>query len=151
MSSNALAERHAPGLSEERTSASTARRPTILVIEDSEVIRKVLALILESEGYNVVESEHGEKGLELAEQIRPDLISLDLALGDLDGREILRTLRRQRWSRRLPVVVLSAYVHELTGTERAWATDVIVKPFDLDDLLRRLRLALEYEPERRSW
>jgi two-component system, OmpR family, KDP operon response regulator KdpE len=150
MSSNAVAERSGPLPLLDQPSTSSTRRPTILVIEDSDVIRKVLTLILESEGYEVVGSAQGSSGLELANQLRPDLISLDLALGDLDGREVLHSLRSQRWSRNLPVVVVSAYVHELTVAERASATDVVVKPFDLDDLVQRLRLALEHRSEHRS-
>jgi CheY-like chemotaxis protein len=124
--------------------AGTRARPlTVLVIEDSEVIRRVLALVLEAEGYRVYECPTGSRALGLAREVHPDLITLDLALPDLDGRELLHTLRTDKGTRDSPVVVLSAYADVLTSSERASAADVIVKPFDLDDLLYRLRRAIE--------
>lgn len=114
---------------------------TVLVVEDSDVIRRVLTLILESEGYRVVECADGRGVERLARETRPDVITLDLSLPDLDGREVLRRLGNDPTLRHVPVVVLSAFADVLSSAERWYAADVIVKPFDLDDLLERLERA----------
>lgn len=122
---------------------------TVLVVEDSDVIRRVLALILEAEGYRVVESPDGRRVAALARDERPDVITLDLSLPDVDGREVLRHLGTDETLREVPVVVLSAFADALTSAERWYAADVIVKPFDLDDLLARLdRVVAPRAPER---
>jgi CheY-like chemotaxis protein len=115
---------------------------TVLVIEDSEVIRRVLRLILEAEGYRVVESPDGLRAPSLARDHRPDVITLDLSLPDVDGREVLRQLLDDDNIGEVPVVIISAFADYLTGSERQRAADVIVKPFDLDDLLQRLERAI---------
>jgi CheY-like chemotaxis protein len=101
----------------------------------------VLALILEAEGYRVVETAAGREAIGLAREQHPDLITLDLSLPDMDGRDVLRLLGADESLRSVPVVVLSAFADTLTSAERWHATDVIVKPFDLDDLLIRLERA----------
>lgn len=117
-------------------------RRTVLIVEDSEVIRRILSLILEAEGYRVVESPDGRRVADLARRERPDVITLDLSLPDVDGREILRQLGTDERLCEVPVVVLSAFVEALSSAERWYAADVIVKPFDLDDLLARLDRAV---------
>ena len=113
----------------------------VLVVEDSEVIRRVLALILGAEGYRVVETAAGREAIGLAREQHPDLITLDLSLPDMDGRDVLRLLGADESLRSVPVVVLSAFADTLSSAERWHAADVIVKPFDLDDLLVRLERA----------
>lgn len=122
---------------------------TVLIVEDSEVIRRVLRLILEAEGYRVVESPDGLRAPSLARDHRPDVITLDLSLPDVDGREVLRDLLDDDKIGEVPVVVISAFADYLTSSERQRAADVIVKPFDLDDLLRRLERAISRADHRR--
>ena len=119
---------------------------TVLIVEDSDVIRRVLALILEAEGYRVIESADGRQVAALARQQRPDVITLDLSLPDVDGRDVLRKLGTDELLREVPVVVLSAFADTLNAAERWYAADVIVKPFDLDDLLERLERAVTRRP-----
>jgi CheY-like chemotaxis protein len=125
-----------------RPPQGSGRGRTVLIVEDSDVIRRVLALILEAEGYRVVESPSGEQVAALALGERPDLITLDLSLPDVDGRELLRSLGTDQTLRAVPVVVISAFADTLTSNDLAHAVDVIVKPFDLDDLLLRLERAV---------
>jgi CheY-like chemotaxis protein len=127
--------------SRDGTAHGSGRGRTVLVVEDSDIIRRVLTLILESEGYRVVESAGGGDAVELAREQRPDVITLDLSLPDVDGREVLRRLGADESLRSVPVVVLSAFADTLSSAERWHAADVIVKPFDLDDLLVRLERA----------
>jgi CheY-like chemotaxis protein len=114
----------------------------VLMIEDSEIIRRVMALILEAEGYQVVESPTAREAVALASSIRPDVITLDLSLPDLDGRELLRQLATDPSTRAVPVVIISAFADTLSLAERQLASDVILKPFDLDDLISRLDRAI---------
>ena len=130
--------------------ADSGQGRTVLIVEDSEIIRRVLGLILEAEGYQVVESADGRAVTSLARQWRPDVITLDLSLPDVDGRELLRELHADPELADLPVVVLSAYADTLTSAERWYAADVIVKPFDLDDLLARLDLVARRAAGERS-
>ena len=121
----------------ERVSArSTA--PTVLVVEDSEVIRRVISLLLEGEGYQVLATDRGSDALALARRRQPDVVTLDLALADSDGRDILRRLKHDAATQGIPVVIVSAFTEALNPAERWYAADVIPKPFDVDDLLDRL-------------
>ncbi len=117
--------------SEERESA----RRTILVVEDSEPIRRILGLLLEGHGYEVVTAETGREGLDAAQQLRPCAITLDLSLPDMDGREVLRALKNDVRTRDIPVIVVSAYASTLAPAERGCAAEVLSKPFDVDELL----------------
>jgi CheY-like chemotaxis protein len=111
---------------------------TILVVEDSEPIRRILALLLEGHGYEVVAAAAGREGLALAQELHPRAITLDLSLPDLDGREVLRELKADARTRGIPVIIVSAYASTLSSNERAAAAEVLSKPFDVDELLTRV-------------
>jgi len=115
-----------------------AKARTILVVEDSEPIRRILALLLEGHGYEVVAVDGGREGLDLAQQLHPRAITLDLSLPDLDGREVLRALKADASTETIPVIIVSAYASILTAAERASAAEVLSKPFDVDELLSRV-------------
>jgi CheY-like chemotaxis protein len=125
-----------PGRVGDERHDATAR--TILVVEDSEPIRRILALLLEGHGYEVVAVDGGREGLALAQQLHPCAITLDISLPDLDGREVLRALKSDARTQTIPVIVVSAYASVLTAAERSWAAEVLSKPFDVDELLSRV-------------
>lgn len=82
---------------------------TVLVAEDSEMNRHVLATLLKRKGYEVVEAENGAEALALLESARPDLVLLDLMMPEVDGVEVLRALRQRPGDGgKLPVVVFTA-------------------------------------------
>lgn len=133
--------------------------PTILVVEDSDVIRRVIGLILEGAGYRVSATDRASVALDLARRDGPDAVILDLALVDGDGRDVLRRLKQDPATESIPVVVISAFSDALNSAERWYVADVIPKPFDVDDLLGRLRRAVdpdrpneadEHQPMRRE-
>jgi len=116
----------------------------VLVIDDEPPIRKLLRVGLTTQGYKILEAGNGKIGLEqLAEN--PDLIILDLGLPDMQGHELLRTIRSR--NDRVPIVVLSSRGDE-SGKVQALdlgADDYVTKPFGMDELLARMRAALRHQ------
>jgi two-component system OmpR family response regulator len=110
----------------------------VLVVEDEPDLRNGLSKALREDGYAVDASGDGEDGLYKAESTEYDAIVLDLMLPKLDGWEVLRRLRR---SRKTPVLMLTARdaIRDRVRGLDAGADDYLVKPFDLDELLARLR------------
>ena len=122
----------------------SAARLKILVIDDEPPIRKLLRMGLNTQGYDVLEATNGKTGLELLTQ-NPDLIILDLGLPDVEGLELLRTIRGRKEG--VPIVVLSSRGDE-AGKVQALdlgADDYVTKPFGMDELLARMRAALRHQ------
>ena len=116
----------------------------VLVIDDEPPIRKLLRMGLTTQGYEILEASNGKIALEkLVEE--PALIILDLGLPDIQGHELLRTIRARNES--VPIVVLSSRGDE-AGKVQALdlgADDYLTKPFGMDELLARLRAALRHQ------
>jgi two-component system KDP operon response regulator KdpE len=116
----------------------------VLVIDDEPPIRKLLRMGLSTQGYEMLEAPSGRIALELLAQ-NPALVILDLGLPDIDGHDLLRTIRSRNES--VPIVVLSSRGDE-AGKVQALdlgADDYITKPFGMDELLARLRAALRHQ------
>jgi two-component system, OmpR family, KDP operon response regulator KdpE len=98
---------------------------------------------LTTQGYQLEEATNGEEGLWQAAIHRPDVIFLDLGLPDIDGLEVTKQLRH--WTT-TPIIVLSArsYEHDKIAALDAGADDYLTTPFDLGELLARLRVALRH-------
>ena len=116
----------------------------VLVIDDEPPIRKLLRMGLSTQGYEILEASNGKVALEkLGEE--PALIILDLGLPDIQGHELLRTIRARNEA--VPIVVLSSRGDE-AGKVQALdlgADDYLTKPFGMDELLARLRAALRHQ------
>ena len=109
-------------------------REKILVVEDEENILEAIKYSLTSEGFDVYGAEDGEKGLEMARELAPDLVVLDVMLPKIDGFEVCRMLRKDM---DLPVFMLSAKAEEIdrvVGLEIG-ADDYITKPFSMRELV----------------
>jgi len=122
------------------------QKASVLVVEDDSQIRRFLKVGLESSGYNYLESALGKEGLgEVAKQ-NPEIVILDLGLPDLDGLEFLRVLRELS---QVPVLVLTARDREKDKIEALdqGADDYLTKPFSLNELLARVRVALRRAEE----
>ncbi|MFT4145683.1 MAG: response regulator transcription factor [Mobilitalea sp.] len=121
-------------------------KPMVLVIEDENAISNFITAILNSNGYQVMKSTTGKEGLSMVAAYSPDLILLDMGLPDIDGMEILRSIRE--WSK-IPVVIVSARGHEREKVAALdlGADDYIVKPFGTSELLARIRTALRHSPQ----
>jgi len=115
----------------------------ILVIEDELAIRRFLNPYLKGQGFNVLEADAGEEGLSLADSRHPDIILLDLGLPDMDGLEVIERLRERT---DVPVIILTARGKEedkVKGLD-AGADDYLTKPFGVEELLARIRVALRH-------
>lgn len=119
--------------------------PTVLVVEDEADLVVALRLVLRGAGYTVLATGSGLEALELIEQREPDAVILDLRLPDMHGLEVLARLRERSDGGRIPVLVCSAHVSPRTvrRAEDLGCADYITKPFDPEDLVRRLGAALE--------
>jgi two-component system KDP operon response regulator KdpE len=121
-------------------------KPLVLVIEDEETICNFITAILNSNGYQILKTNTGKEGLSMVAAYSPDVILLDMGLPDIDGVEILKSIRG--WSK-TPIVVVSARGHEREKVEALdlGADDYIVKPFGTSELLARIRTALRHSPQ----
>ncbi len=123
---------------------------TILLVEDNRALREGVALNLRMHGYAVVGAPDGESGMRLAFDERPDLIVLDLMLPGCGGLDILRELRKR--GETVPVLILSA--RDTTPDKVAGlnlgADDYLAKPFDLAELLARVKVLLRRQAVRRE-
>ncbi|MCC8425666.1 PleD family two-component system response regulator [Mucilaginibacter sp. UR6-11] len=112
----------------------------ILAVDDDKDILEVLQLILEDSGYEVETLADGEFLFDKIKQQQPDLIILDIMLGNYDGRELCRSVKARKETHNIPVILLSAS-HALTDCyrERGCPDDFIAKPFDIDVLLNSVQ------------
>jgi DNA-binding response OmpR family regulator len=114
---------------------------TILLVDDEESVRKVLAFPLERDGFDVVQAADGEEALRLFETSAPDLVVLDIMLPKLDGLEVCKRLRAVST---VPIIMLTARDDELDkviGLELG-ADDYITKPFSIREFRSRVRALL---------
>ncbi len=114
----------------------------ILIVEDEEKIARFIELELIHEGYEIIKTNNGRSGLEIAEKGDVDLIILDIMLPQLNGLEVLRRLRK---TSDIPVIMLTArdaVMDKVSGLD-AGADDYVTKPFAIEELLARIRTALK--------
>ena len=116
--------------------------PTILIVEDEKKIARFLELELKHEGYEVLTAFDGRSGLETAQASEPDLMILDLMLPELSGIEVCRRIRH---TSDLPIIMLTAkddVSDKVMGLDMG-ADDYVTKPFAIEELLARIRVALK--------
>ncbi|HXS16719.1 MAG TPA: response regulator [Polyangiaceae bacterium] len=120
---------------------------TVLVIEDEPEMRKFIRATLTSRGFRLLEAMCAAEGVQAMTSHNPDLVLLDLGLPDADGIDLTRELRQ--WSR-VPVIVLSARGREddKVAALDAGADDYLTKPFGVNELLARMRVALRHAQQR---
>ncbi len=117
------------------------KHPCIMVVDDEQVILKLLSRTLEPEGYDVVVAENGGAALELLDKQEPDLVILDIMMPGLDGFQVLSLIRQRS---NVPVIMLSSRgemttVRDVLGLG---ADDYVRKPFHTRELLARVRAKL---------
>jgi DNA-binding response OmpR family regulator len=132
-----------------RVANDYARPPRVLVVEDDDEIAQALQRSLRMEGYEVRVARDGDVALEAADAFNPDLVVLDLGLPKVDGMDVARALRERG---DVPILILTARdaVDARVEGLDAGADDYLVKPFERQELLARLRALLRRRPPRGS-
>jgi two-component system, OmpR family, response regulator RegX3 len=121
--------------------ATDPSRPSVLLVEDEESIAEPFARSLSRSGFRTTVARTGAEALELAARLKPDVLLLDLALPDADGRDICRELRRDS---EVPIIMITAsgtLTDRVVGLELG-ADDYVVKPFATAEVVARIRAVL---------
>jgi two-component system, OmpR family, KDP operon response regulator KdpE len=120
---------------------TVSTQPLVLVADDEPRITKLVAIALRDEGFRVVTASTGEEALKKAEEVRPDVVLLDIVMPDIDGIEVMRQLRERR-----PVAVILLTAKGSTSDKAKGldlgADDYVAKPFHPDELAARVRAVL---------
>jgi CheY-like chemotaxis protein len=111
------------------------------VVDDSEVIRELITVNLELEGFEVCTAEDGQDALDRIEQLRPDLVTLDVVMPRMDGFATAARLRANESTRHIPLVMVSACAQEqdLQRGREIGVNAYITKPFQPDELVQIVR------------
>ncbi len=115
----------------------------LLIVDDSAVLLEIMKSLLEGLGYAVRTLPGADKLYETIMQYRPHLLILDILLGTDDGRDICRKLRKDVSTRDMSVLVFSASPKYLENYRRYGANDYMEKPFDIKELVEKIRFLLE--------
>jgi signal transduction histidine kinase/DNA-binding response OmpR family regulator len=139
-----VAARPAPAPAIEHAAAE-GRQGSVLVVEDNLDLRNYISRLLHADGWAVHAYADVESALEHAQQLQPDVVLSDIMLPGRDGLELLRTIRAADDLHRIPVILLTARAGAESTVEgfRSGADDYIVKPFDRNELLARVRIHAE--------
>ncbi len=115
-------------------------KPFVLIVEDDCAIRNLIITTLEANDYRFESAENGKAAIMAASTYNPDIILLDLGLPDMDGVDVIKKVRT--WTN-IPIIVISARSEDVDKIEAldAGADDYITKPFSVEELLARLRVA----------
>jgi len=114
---------------------------TVLIIDDDKWIAMSTAMVLEAEGFEVHSALHGARGLDLAKELQPSIILLDIMMPGIDGWETLERLKESEQTRHLPVIVFTAREHQ-HGPEKSrslGAVEYVRKPFRPEVLVSKIR------------
>lgn len=114
----------------------------ILVVDDEEEIRSLLCSFLEGQGYQVILASDGNEALDLVETENAQVIILDIKLPGLNGIEVCKRLKAQEKTRSIPVIIITGFGDNKLLALDVGADDFVNKPFDMADLLIRVRSAL---------
>jgi len=122
----------------------------ILIVEDEDALRELIAFNLTKAGYDVIESENANDALIFIEEITPDLIILDVMMPGLKGTQLLQLLKRSPKFSNIPVIIISARSSEsdiVEGLELG-ADDYITKPFSMKVLIAKIKILLRKKQEK---
>ncbi|MCB9800130.1 MAG: response regulator [Candidatus Omnitrophica bacterium] len=116
----------------------------ILIIEDQKDIIKLISARLKANGYTVVAAQDGQMGFDLIAKEKPDLVITDMAMPGLNGNLVVRKVREMEEIKNIPIIMLSAFVHDKTGEGVEVPADFYIKkPFEAPFLLEKIKELLE--------
>jgi DNA-binding response OmpR family regulator len=124
-------------MAQARTNATLA-----LIVEDDPATRTLEEIVLQADGFAVLTAKNGEEGIRLARERCRAVILLDLALPTASGFDVLKTLKGSADTAQIPVLVISAHANLVENCGTRGASGCLQKPFDIDDLVSEVRLAL---------
>lgn len=121
---------------------SDSTRKTVMIIDDSIVIRKMIEIALEDEDYNIITAISGKEGLETIEKEKPNLVILDMMLPDMNGIEVLKTIKTEK---NLPVIMLSGKDSPqlIESAREVGVDDFLPKPFRDEELVEKVKTLVE--------
>jgi DNA-binding response OmpR family regulator len=111
----------------------------ILVVDDEESVRSLLADFFTPLGYRVITTADGNEALELAAREEPDVILLDVVMPGVDGAEVCKALRASDKTALIPVIMMTGFAGAVIDVSQSAPDDLVLKPFMLSDLLKRVR------------
>jgi len=120
------------------------QKTTILIIDDDPDIRDVLKITLTEEGFEVIEACDGQEGLLMALKKSPDLIIVDYKMPKMDGRQVCQEIKKDILTSHMPIIMLTgkSELADKVGGIEAGADDYIVKPFEPQELIARIKMTL---------
>ncbi|MCK4559470.1 MAG: response regulator [Calditrichia bacterium] len=121
---------------------SDGTKKTVMIIDDSIVIRKMIEIALEDEDYNIITAISGKEGLEAIEKEKPNLVILDMMLPDMNGIEVLKTIKTEK---KLPVIMLSGKDSPqlIETAKEVGVDDFLPKPFRDEELVEKVKTLIE--------
>jgi len=120
---------------------ATTNTPLVLVVDDDATVREIVTRYLEREGFGVAVASGGRQGLQLARELNPTAITLDISMPDLEGWTVLAALKGDPELSNIPVILLTIHDEKRRGFALG-ATEYLVKPVDRDQLIRVLRQSI---------
>lgn len=122
--------------------AQGKRSRRILIADDDKDIVAVLTMMLEDAGYEVAATANGQTAQKVCSYL-PDLLLLDILMAGVDGRDICRHLKSQQLTKHIPIIMVSANQDTDKIARQAGADDFIAKPFDMENLLAKIKLYIK--------
>jgi twitching motility two-component system response regulator PilH len=118
--------------------------PKALVVDDSAVERTIIAKVMTSLGYSILEATDGEEGEVRAKELKPDIILLDVVMPKRDGFQVCRNLKKAPETAAIPIIIITSKNQD---SDKFWgmkqgANAFLVKPFNEDDLIQAVKKAL---------
>ena len=113
----------------------------ILVVEDNETNMYLVGFILKNNGYEVIEANTGQKGIELSQKENPDLIIMDIQLPDIDGHEVTMKIREMETGKDVPIIAFTSYamVGDKEKAIEAGCTGYIEKPINIEVFMAEIK------------
>ncbi len=139
-------------MSEPTERQGDAATPPLLVVDDAASIRVMVRVAMEAMGLRVEEAASGDAALTMLDDLRPELILLDVSMPGTDGIEVCRLLRSREVFERLPIIMMTGHDDgdSIARAHQAGATDFIVKPLNLELLKHRVRYAIRASKDSRA-
>jgi DNA-binding response OmpR family regulator len=110
----------------------------ILLFDDDIGLLDALKIALAFEGFDVTATSISKELYPLIEKVKPDILILDVNLGNIDGRDVSRSLKKYQKTYNIPIILISAFKQNKKAISKAKADDFLEKPFEIDELIEKI-------------